>query len=349
MDAALLIPRSQCSPICLPGTRKKQMSSLSSCCYDCVTCSEGEVANNSDSDNCIKCLDHEWPNENKTSCITKTMDFLSYTDDVISLVSITVSIMLCLLTAVILGVFIVYQKTPIVRANNRNLSYFLLVSIMLSFLCVFLFLGYPVDITCLLRQVSFGILFTFAISSLLAKTFMVFVAFKASRPGSAWRQLMGLKLSNYTVVICSSVQVLICFVWLTMFPPYQELDTRSYHGKIIVQCNEGSAIAFYLVLGYMGILATASFTIAFFTRTLPDSFNEAKYITFSMLVFCSVWIAMIPAYLSTKGKYMVAVEIFAILTSNFGLLACIFFPKCYIIFCHPELNTKKHLLEDRHK
>ncbi|XP_077309588.1 vomeronasal type-2 receptor 26-like [Lithobates pipiens] len=300
------------------------------------------------SDNCITCLDHEWPNENKTQCNPKLIEFLSYTDN-LSLIFMVISLFLCILTFSIMIVFISYGDTPIVRANNKSLSFVLLVSIMLGFLCVFLFLGRPLDTTCWLRQTSFGFLFTIAVSSVLGKTVMVWLAFKATKPGSVWKKWVGVKLPNSVVFICSSLQVLICIAWLSISPPFQELDERSYQTKIIVQCNEGSVIGFYSVLGYMGILAAVSFITAFFARTLPDSFNEAKYITFSMLVFCSVWIAMIPAYLSTKGKYMVAVEIFAILTSNAGLLVCIFFPKCYKILCHPDLNSRKHLLDNRCK
>ncbi|XP_075044808.1 vomeronasal type-2 receptor 26-like [Mixophyes fleayi] len=341
------IPDSRCSRMCLPGSRKVPRPGIHPCCYDCAPCSEGEISNTTDSKNCLKCQDDEWPNEKKDLCISKYEDFLSYTNDEISVVFISVSIFFCFLTQLILGIFISHQDTPIVKANNKNLSFLLLVSIMLSFLCVFLFLGRPVDITCMLRQISFGILFSIAVSSVLAKTIMVCIAFNATKPGSVWRKWMGVKLPNCVVCICSSVQVMISISWLSISPPFQELDTHSYQGQIIVQCNEGSVIGFYSVLGYMGVLAAVSFITAFIARTLPDSFNEAKYITFSMLVFCSVWIAMIPAYLSTKGKYMVAVEIFSILTSNAGLLGCIFFPKCYVILCRPELNTKLHLLDER--
>ncbi|XP_040191739.1 vomeronasal type-2 receptor 26-like [Rana temporaria] len=241
------------------------------------------------------------------------------------------------------------MNTPIVKANNRYLSFVLLVSIMLSFLCVFLFFGQPLDITCILRVTTFGVIFSIAISSLLAKTIMVYIAFKATKPGSYWKKWMGSKLAKSIVSVCSFIQVLICITWLSSSHPFQEMDTYSYQDKIIIQCNEGSVIGFYSVLGYMGFLAAVSFVLAFMVRTLPDSFNEAKHITFSMLLFCSVWIAMIPAYLSTKGKYMVAVEIFAILASGAGLLSCIFFPKCFIILFKPELNAQSRLLDSRNR
>ncbi|KAM8939625.1 vomeronasal type-2 receptor 26-like [Pelodytes ibericus] len=343
------IPRSQCSESCLPGYRKVLRPGTQTCCYNCAWCSEGQISNTSDSDKCIKCPDDEWPNEEKDRCVPKVLEFLSYTNDAISIVSSFVSSVFCFLTVIILLIFIAFRDTPIVKANNQNLSFLLLVSIMLSFLCVFLFLGRPVDITCMLRQTSFGICFSTAISSVLGKTIMIYIVFKATKPGSAWGNWVSVKVSNSVVFMCSSLQVLVNIIWLAVSPPFQELDTHSYTGKIIIQCNEGSVIAFYTVLGYMGFLAAVSFIIAYLARTLPDSFNEAKYITFSMLVFCSVWIAMIPAYLSTKGKSMVAVEIFAILASSAGLLGCIFIPKCYIILFTPEMNTKSYLFGIRNK
>ncbi|KAM8939629.1 vomeronasal type-2 receptor 26-like [Pelodytes ibericus] len=302
-----------------------------------------------DSENCMKCPCNEWPNEKKDQCIPRLEEFLSYNNDTIAIIFSLISVLFFLITVVILAFFISFKDTPIVKANNKSLSFLLLVSIMLSFPCVFLFLGRPVDITCMLRQISFAIIFSLAISSILGKTIMIYIVFKASKPGSVWSNWISMKVSSSVVLIFSSVQVIINICWLTISPPFQELDTLSYPGKMIIQCNEGSVIAFYTVLGYMGFLAAVSFIIAYLARTLPDNFNEAKYITFSMLVFCSVWIAMIPAYLSTKGKDMVAVEIFAILTSSAGLLGCIFIPKCYMIIFRPETNTKSYLLRDKNK
>ncbi|XP_069832175.1 vomeronasal type-2 receptor 26-like [Dendropsophus ebraccatus] len=309
------MPQSRCNDRCSPGYRKAPNGGYHVCCYNCVPCSAGEMSNMTDSDICYKCPEEEWPDEKKVTCVPKSYQFLSYEKDILVSVFVAMVLFLSAVTLFILGIFIYHWDTPIVKANNRTVSFILLVSILLGFLSVFFFLGRPVDITCLLRQISFGIFFSIAVSSLLAKTLLVCVAFKASKPGSIWRKWLAFNVSYYGVFICSFVQVLICLTWCLVSPPYVEFDHDTYPGKILIQCNEGSDIWFYSMLGYMGFLAAVSFVLAFMVRTLPDSYNEAKYITFSMLVFCSVWIAMIPAYLSTRGKYMVAVEIFAILTS----------------------------------
>uniref|UniRef100_A0A8C5PKL1 G-protein coupled receptors family 3 profile domain-containing protein n=1 Tax=Leptobrachium leishanense TaxID=445787 RepID=A0A8C5PKL1_9ANUR len=337
------VPHSRCSEDCPPGYRRVSQESIHTCCFDCVLCSEGEVTNPTETGSCQECPGDKWPNMEKNECIYKPIEYLSFQDDGIALALALVSVLLSLIASIILCIFALFRDTPIVKANNQNLSFVLLVAIMLSFLSVFLFLGRPVDITCMLRQTSFGIIFSVAVSALLAKTFMVCIAFKATKPGSCWRKWIGAKLPNCIVFVCSFLMFLICVTWLSVSPPFQEMNTHSYPGKIIIQCNEGSVIAFYTVLSYMGFLAAVSFVVAFLARKLPDSFNEAKYITFSMLVFCNVWITFIPAYMSVMGKNTVIIEVFAILASSAGILCCIFFPKCYIILLRPQLNTKRNL------
>ncbi|XP_073442888.1 vomeronasal type-2 receptor 26-like [Dendrobates tinctorius] len=338
------IPVSKCTEDCPPGYRRILMNGSHKCCFECLQCSDGEISNETDKRSCIRCPRDQWPNDNN-QCAPKETEFLSYTDDSITIIITIIVIFLFLQTSFILGIFTLFRDTPVVKASNQSLSFSLLVSIMLSFLCVFLLLGRPTRVTCMLRQTSFGIIFSVAISSILAKTIMVYSAFKATKPGSKCRKFIGVKITNCLVFVCSFVLVVLCIIWLSTAPPFPENNFDLYVDKIILQCNEGSIVAFSIILGYIGFLAAVSFLVAFLARNLPDSFNEAKYITFSMLVVCSVWVAFIPAYLSVTGKSSVLVEIFAILSSSVGILACIFYPKCYIIILRPDLNSKDKLLK----
>jgi vomeronasal 2 receptor len=292
-------------------------------------------------DQCIKCPEDQYPNKQRNQCLPKIMVFLSH-EDTLGAVLVSLAISLSAFSAMILGLFVCYRDTSIVRANNRNLSYLLLISLMFCFFCSLIFIGQPSTVTCVLRQMIFGVVFSVAVSAILAKTFIVVVAFKAIKPGSRLQMWMVMRLSNVIVCCGSIIQVCICAVWLGTYPPFPDVDMHSEFGHIILCCNEGSTLAFYCVLGYLGFLASLSLLIAFLVRRLPDSFNEAKTITFSMLVFCSVWISFIPTYLSSTGKTMVAVEIFSILASSAGLLGCMFLPKCYVILLRSaDLSRKK--------
>ncbi|XP_038941769.1 vomeronasal 2 receptor 78 isoform X2 [Rattus norvegicus] len=241
-------------------------------------------------------------------------------------------------TTVVLWVFVKHHDTPIVKANNRILSYILIMSLMFCFLCSFFFIGHPNRGTCILQQITFGIVFTVAVSTVLAKTITVILAFKLRDPGRSLRNFLVSGAPNYIIPICSLLQCILCAIWLAVSPPFVDIDEHSEHGHIMIVCNKGSIMAFYCVLGYLACLTLGSFTTAFLAKNLPDTFNEAKFLTFSMLVFCSVWVTFLPVYHSTRGRVMVAVEIFSILASSAGMLGSIFAPKIYIILMKPERN-----------
>ncbi|XP_041850952.1 extracellular calcium-sensing receptor-like [Melanotaenia boesemani] len=318
------LPRSVCSESCPPGTRMARKKGQPKCCFDCVPCSEGKFSNTTDSVECISCPEDFWSSTQHDHCIPKITEFLSYHEP-LGICLTTASLLGTFICTVILGIFTCHRSTPVVRANNSELSFLLLVSLKLCFLCSLLFIGRPRLWTCQLRHAAFGISFVLCVSCILVKTMVVLAVFKSSKSGGgANLKWFGAMQQRGTVFVLTCVQAAICTVWIATASPVPHKNTQYHNDKIIYECVVGSTIGFALLLGYIGLLAVISFLLAFLARNLPDSFNEAKLITFSMLIFCAVWVAFVPAYINSPGKYADAVEIFAILFSSFGLLVALF-------------------------
>ncbi|XP_070825811.1 extracellular calcium-sensing receptor-like [Chaetodon trifascialis] len=338
------VPVSVCSESCPPGTRKANRKGEPLCCFDCIPCAEGEISSKTGSLHCDRCPSEFWSNVEQTACIPRQVDFLSF-NETLGITLTTAAVSGATVTTAVFVVFIYYRQTPVVRANNSELSFLLLLSLKLCFLCSLVFIGRPSVWSCRFQQAAFGISFVLCVSCLQVKTIVVLAAFRSARPGAeVLMKWFGPGQQRGSVCLFTCIQVIICIIWLSLSPPVPQADLDIPGSKVTLKCAMASVVGFSLVLGYIGLLACTCLLLAFLARKLPDNFNEAKLITFSMLIFCAVWVAFVPAYVSSPGKYVVAVEVFAILASSYGLLICIFVPKCFIILLRPEKNSKKHLM-----
>ncbi|XP_061683500.1 extracellular calcium-sensing receptor [Syngnathoides biaculeatus] len=343
-SASSQVPTSVCSENCPPGSRVATRKGEPVCCFDCIPCPEGEISNSTNSPNCERCPVEFWSNTEHTVCILRQLDFLSF-NETLGITLTAVAMSGTVVTTAVFVVFLYYRHTPMVRANNSELSFLLLLSLKLCFLCSLLFIGRPSSWSCRFQQAAFGISFVLSVSCVQVKTIVVLAAFRSARPGAgALMKWFGPGQQRGSVCVFTCVQIIICIIWLSLNPPEPKAVFDTPGLKVTLKCDMASAVGFFLILGYIGLLACTCLLLAFLARKLPDNFNEAKLITFSMLIFCAVWVAFVPAYVSSPGKYMVAVEVFAILASSYGLLLCIFAPKCFIILLRPEKNTKKHLM-----
>lgn len=306
----------------------------------------------------------------------KTIEFLDFSE-ALGITLIVISVFGALLTIVIAVVIVKYINTPLGQANDALLSFTLLLGLVVTFLCSILFLGEPRLWSCMTSQVALAVGFALALSSLIGKSSLLMlraraiktmrVAAKAAKAAAAAAEQSGDTTAiapaipqkndidpikppqqRIIMIVCTLIQAVACAAWLILLPPHPVKNTAAQNIKIILECDPGNIIFICCVFGYDVLLALVAFVFAFTARKLEDHVSEGKCITFGMLVFFIVWSSFVPAYLSTRGKFMVAVQIFAILASSFGLLACIFLPKCYVLLVKPDRN-KEELLVPRAK
>lgn len=77
---------------------------------------------------------------------------------------------------------------------------------------------------------------------------------------------------------------------------------------------------------------------AFKTRNVPENFNEAKFIGFTMYTTLVIWIAFVAIYLSSDHK--ITALCLCISFSALFALFLLFLPRCYIILVKPEKNNR---------
>ncbi|XP_021549243.1 G-protein coupled receptor family C group 6 member A isoform X3 [Neomonachus schauinslandi] len=335
--------QSKCSKECSPGQMKKTTRSQHICCYECVNCPENHYSNQTDMDHCLLCNNEtHWAPVRSTRCFEKEVEYLNWNDS-LAILLLALSLLGILFVLAIGIIFTRNLNTPVVKSSGGLLvCYVILLCHFLNFASTGFFIGEPQDFTCKTRQTLFGVSFTLCISCILMKSLKILLAFNFDP-----------KLQNFLkclykpiliIFTCTGIQVVICTIWLIFAAPAVE-ENISLPRVIILECEEGSVLAFGTMLGYIAILAFICFIFAFKGRKLPEHYNEAKFITFGMLIYFIAWITFIPVYATTFGKYLPAVEIIVILISNYGILCCTFFPKCYVILCKQETNTKSAFLK----
>uniref|UniRef100_A0A8I6ADM9 Vomeronasal 2 receptor, 46 n=1 Tax=Rattus norvegicus TaxID=10116 RepID=A0A8I6ADM9_RAT len=331
------LPDSVCTKVCSPGTRRKNRPGQPLCCFDCIPCEDGYVSEKPGQRLCDPCGEDNWSNPQKNKCVPKLVEFLAY-EEALGYALVILSIFGALVALAVTVVYVIHRHTPLAKANDQELSFLIQMSLVITVLSSILFIGKPYNWTCMARQVTLALGFCLCLSSILGKTISLFFAYRISKSKTRLISMHPI-FRKLIVLICVVGEIGVCTAYLMLKPPRMVKNIEPQNVKIIFECNEGSIEFLCSIFAFDVLLALLCFLTTFVARKLPDNYYEGKCITFGMLVFFIVWISFVPAYLSTKGKFKVAVEIFAILASSYGLLGCIFLPKCFIILLRPKRNT----------
>lgn len=297
-----------------------------------------------DSTECLECnTTTEYSSHDRSMCLPKKNLFMDW-HNTYHIVLLAITALGILLTLAVSIIFLVSWKTPVVRSSVGPISILLLFSLMGTFGSVILFGGRPSTWQCQARQVVFGLTFTLCVSCILVKSFKIILAFEFDP--STKCVLEKLYKPYVIIAVCIACQVLICALWLALWPPEPRWELLPNKSERVLTCNEKSFPLFGTMLCFIGLLALICLVLAFKGRKLPQCYNESKFITFSMLIYFIAWIIFAPVYVNVTGQYVPAVEMVVILISAYGILFCQYLTKCYIILFRRDENTEKAFILD---
>ncbi|CAI9720284.1 metabotropic glutamate receptor 8-like [Octopus vulgaris] len=328
-------PTSICSEPCGLGYAK---SGSDACCWVCVRCNDYQILENVST--CKDCPLGFRPDANKTSCVRLPVLHLQWTT-LWAILPITFSALGIVSTIFVLVTFILYSKTPVIMASGRELCYILFLGIFLSYGTSFVMLARPSIAICTIMRLGLGSSLSLVYASMLTKTNRIYRIFNRGIRAVVKRPSYTSPRSQ--VIICFSlvsVQVVGAFTWIGFERP-DIMYVLQGKDALILKCKT-SQIAIVISLFYNMFLIILCTVYAFKTRKIPQNFNEAKYIAFTMYSTCIVWLAFIPIYFGANQDFKIQITSLCMCVSISATvaLACLFAPKIYIVLCQPQKNTR---------
>ncbi|MGH0169629.1 UNVERIFIED_CONTAM: hypothetical protein FKN15_058381 [Acipenser sinensis] len=350
------VPVSVCSLPCKPGERKKTVKGVP-CCWHCERCEGYHYQVNEFT--CDLCPYEERPNENHTGCQSIPIIKLEWHSPW-AVVPVFLSMLGIIATTFAIVTFVRYNDTPIVRASGRELSYVLLTGIFLCYAITFLMIATPDTGVCSLRRIFLGLGMCFSYAALLTKTNRIHRIFEQgkkswtlrSREHQILRMPEGSSASQLAITFALiSFQLLGVFIWFAVDPPHILVDFGEQrtpdpkNARGVLKCDI-SDLSLICSLGYSILLMVTCTVYAIKTRGVPETFNEAKPIGFTMYTTCIIWLAFIPIFFGTaqsaERMYIQTTTLTVSLSLSASVsLGMLYMPKVYIIIFHPEQNVQK--------
>uniref|UniRef100_A0AAR2JGG0 G-protein coupled receptors family 3 profile domain-containing protein n=1 Tax=Pygocentrus nattereri TaxID=42514 RepID=A0AAR2JGG0_PYGNA len=341
------IPSSVCSQPCKTGQRKKMVKGMP-CCWHCESCDGYQYQY--DETTCKLCAYNMRPNPNRTGCQPIPIVKLEWHSPW-AVIPVFLAMLGIIATIFVMATFIRYNDTPIVRASGRELSYVLLTGIFLCYIITFVMIAKPDVAVCSFRRIFLGLGMCISYAALLTKTNRIYRIFEEGKKSVTPPRLISPTSQLAITSSLISVQLLGVFIWFGVDPPntiidYDEqktIDPEKARG--VLKCDI-TDLQIICSLGYSILLMVTCTVYAIKTRGVPENFNEAKPIGFTMYTTCIVWLAFIPIFFGTAQSAEKLYIQTTTLTISMNLsasvaLGMLYMPKVYVIIFHPELNVQK--------
>uniref|UniRef100_A0A8D0B3S9 Taste 1 receptor member 1 n=1 Tax=Salvator merianae TaxID=96440 RepID=A0A8D0B3S9_SALMN len=336
-----VIPASVCSKECEDGEQKVPHGTHP-CCFHCVACPPGTFKNTSDLYACQKCREDQWSPGGSKACFDRTTVFLSW-DDNLPLALVLTSTLLLLLVVGTVGVFLKNLETPVVKSAGGGLCFAILGSLACACLSLYCFFGIPNRVTCLLRVPVYNVSLSICFACMLARAVQIVLVFKmaSKAPGlfGAWRKHHGPSL---LIGAITGLQKAMALAYLVISVPAPHKEYNVSDQLIFLGCTQDVTALSICMTVYNSLLGLACFSISYMGKDLPKGYNEAKCITFSLLIYFVSMITYLTVLRIYQGKYLLAIYVASLLFTLSGVFGSYFAPKVYVILFRPKKNTNEY-------
>ena len=289
---------------------------------------------------CISCKDTEWSAKGSTSCSLRRVEYIPFTDAG-AIVIIIGALVLVGLSLAVSVLFAINYNTPVVKSAGGPMCFLILGCLSLCSISVFFYFGVPTTVSCVLRFLPFLLFFTVNIACFVVRSFQIVSIFKIA---TKFPRLLNLWMNYHgqwlLITVTFIIQAILITIGYSIEPP-KPYNYTCFQKEIILQCNyslEAKSVSFFL----LSSLCCLCFIFSYMGKNLPKNYNEAKAITFCLLLLILIWISFTTTSILYKGKYIETLNAVAVLCSLYSFLAWYFMPKCYIIIFQPRKNTQQY-------
>uniref|UniRef100_A0A3Q2Q7P4 Taste receptor type 1 member 1-like n=1 Tax=Fundulus heteroclitus TaxID=8078 RepID=A0A3Q2Q7P4_FUNHE len=287
---------------------------------------------------CISCKETEWSKEGSTSCNLRLVEYIPFTD-VGAVLIMAGACILVGLSGAISVLFATNYNTPVVRSAGGPMCFLILGCLIVCSVSVFFYFGKPTNASCILRYFPFLLFFTVCLACFVVRSFQIICIFKIAakfpKLQTWWTKYHGQWL---LITAAFTAQALLLITSLTYDPPIPYNETLWHQDQIVLFCSlnlEVTSCTFVLLV----FLSCLCFIFSYMGKDLPKNYNEAKAITFCLLLLVVTWILFVTIYLLYQGKFIQILNALAVLCSLYSFLLWYFLPKCYIIIFQSHKNT----------
>ncbi|XP_034027522.1 taste receptor type 1 member 1 [Thalassophryne amazonica] len=336
------VPVSLCSKECPEGYAKKQ-DGIHKCCFNCQICPNGSYINTTENPyQCLPCKETEWSTMGSMSCSPRSMEYVPFTDS-LAIATMVVSWILVVLTLAMSVLFAKNYNTPVVKSAGGPMCFLILGCLSLCSLSIFFYFGKPTTSSCILRFLPFLLFYTPCLACFVVRSFQIVCIFKIAAKfpqlRSWWMKYHGQWL---VITVAFTVQTLLLIISYSLEPPKPNNETFWYPDKIILGCELKLSLVSLSPAWFLVFLCLLCFIFSYMGKDLPKNYNEAKAITFCLLLLIITWIIFSTEYLLYYGKYIETLNAISVLSSLYSFLFWYFLPKCYIIIFQPHKNTQQY-------